>query len=74
MHRTHARARSLIDGILEYARSGTSLATEPVDTGVLMADVAASLTNAIDQLHGELEIADQTLRAANHMRRARHMR
>ena len=58
VHQTHARARSLVDGILEYARSGTSLAAEPVDTGALVADVAASLTNAIDHLHGELEIAD----------------
>jgi light-regulated signal transduction histidine kinase (bacteriophytochrome) len=58
VHQTHARARSLVDGILEYARSGTSLATEAVDTGALVADVAASLTNAIHELHGELEIGD----------------
>jgi signal transduction histidine kinase len=58
VHQTHARARSLVDGILEYARSGTSLAAEPVDTGALVADVATSLTNAIDRLHGEVEIAE----------------
>jgi signal transduction histidine kinase len=57
VRQTHSRARSLIDGILEYARSGTSLAIDRVDTGTLVADVAASLTNAIEQLHGELEIA-----------------
>jgi signal transduction histidine kinase len=57
VQQTHARARSLIEGILEYARSGSTLATEPVDTGALMSDVAASLTNAVEQLHGRLEIA-----------------
>jgi signal transduction histidine kinase len=56
VHQTHARARSLVDGILEYARSGTTLATEPVDTGALVADVAASLTNAIDELRADVEI------------------
>jgi signal transduction histidine kinase len=56
VQRTHARARSLIDGILEYARSGTTLALEPVDTAALVADVAASLTNAIEELGAEVEI------------------
>jgi light-regulated signal transduction histidine kinase (bacteriophytochrome) len=56
VHQTHARARSLVDGILEYARSGTTLATEPVHTQVLMADVAASLANAIDALGGDVDI------------------
>jgi signal transduction histidine kinase len=41
VQQTHARARSLIEGILEYARSGNTLATEPVDTGALLSDVAA---------------------------------
>ena len=58
VYRTHARARGLIDGILEYARSGTSLLAEPVDTGALAADVAASLTNAIERFDGRLKIAD----------------
>ena len=56
VHQTHARARSLVDGILEYARSGTSLTTEPVDTAALVADVAASLTNAIEELNGRVEV------------------
>jgi light-regulated signal transduction histidine kinase (bacteriophytochrome) len=56
VHRTHARARSLVDGILEYARSGTTLAMEPVDTGALAADVAASLAHAVQELGGEVEI------------------
>ena len=58
MRQTHVRARGLIDGILEYARSGTSLATESVDTSALVADVAASLANAVAQLNGRLEIAE----------------
>jgi signal transduction histidine kinase len=57
VRRTHARARSLVDGVLEYARSGTSLAAEAVDTYELMADVAASLANAVERLHGRLEIS-----------------
>ena len=57
VRRTHARARSLVDGVLEYARSGTSLAADPVDTHELMGDVAASLANAVERLHGRLEIA-----------------
>ena len=66
VRRAHSRARSLIDGILEYARSGTSLATEPVDTGALVADVAASLTNAVRQLHGRVEIAELPVVRADH--------
>jgi signal transduction histidine kinase len=58
VRQTHARARSLIDGILEYARSGTALATDEVHTGALVADVAASLASAIEQLDGQLEIAE----------------
>jgi signal transduction histidine kinase len=58
VRQTHARARSLVDGILEYARSGTGLAADAVDTAELVADVAASLTSAVEQLHGRLEIAE----------------
>jgi PAS domain S-box-containing protein len=57
VRRTHARARSLVDGVLEYARSGTSLAVDAVDTYELMTDVAASLANAVERLHGRLEIS-----------------
>jgi signal transduction histidine kinase len=58
VRQTHARARSLVDGILEYARCGTSLATDDVNTGALVADVAASLANATARLDGEIEIAE----------------
>jgi signal transduction histidine kinase len=57
VRRTHERALSLVDGVLEYARSGTSLAAEAVDTHELMVDVAASLANAVERLHGRLEIS-----------------
>jgi signal transduction histidine kinase len=58
VRRTHARARSLVDGILEYSRSGTALARDSVDTRELVGDVAASLANAIEQVHGQLELGD----------------
>jgi signal transduction histidine kinase len=57
MRRTHARARCLVDGVLEYARSGTGLAADAVDTYELMADVAASLAGAVERLQGRLEIS-----------------
>ena len=66
VRRAHARARSLIDGILEYARSGTSLAAEPVDTGALVTDVAASLTKAVQQLDGEVEIGELPVVRGDH--------
>jgi signal transduction histidine kinase len=50
---TFARMR----GVLEYARSGNTIASEAVDTGALLAEVASSLTNAVDELGGQLEIA-----------------
>jgi signal transduction histidine kinase len=58
VRQVHARARSLVDGVLEYARSGTSLAADAVDTGELMADVAASLANAVERLHGRVEVSE----------------
>ena len=57
VRRTHARARSLVDGVLEYARCGTSLAVDAVDTSELMADVAASLASAVERLDGRLEVS-----------------
>ena len=57
VRQTHARALSLVDGVLEYARSGTALAADAVDTDRLMAEVAASLSGALDRLDGRLEIS-----------------
>ena len=47
LRRTGVRARSLVDGILEYARHGTAVDAEDVD----MADVAAEV---VDSLAGAL--------------------
>ena len=58
VRQVHARARVLVDGVLEYARSGTSLAADAVDTGELMADVAASLANAVERLDGRVEVSE----------------
>jgi signal transduction histidine kinase len=58
VRQTHAQARSIVDGVLEYARSGTNLAAEPVDTADLLADVATSLRNAVEELGGHLEVAE----------------
>ena len=66
VRRAHTRARSLFDGILEYARSGTSLASEPVQTAALVADVAASLANAVQQLDGHVEIAELPVVRGDH--------
>jgi signal transduction histidine kinase len=68
VRQTHARARSLVDGILEYARSGTGLAADAVDTGALVADVACtrfrrsarcSSTRAVGRLWGRLHAPRQ---------------
>jgi signal transduction histidine kinase len=57
VRQTHTGARGLIDGVLDYASSGTSLAADPVDTAELMEDVAAALAGTVDQLNGRLEIS-----------------
>ena len=38
--------------------TGNTIASEPVDTRVVLAEVASSLTNAVQDLHGQLEIAE----------------
>ncbi len=52
----HDLREPLMAAGFEYARSGATLATEPVDTQALMAGVAASLANAIDALGGDVDI------------------
>src|SRR5215218_8814835 len=39
LRRTDARARTLVDGIMEYARHGTAMEFDAVDMAVLVADV-----------------------------------
>jgi signal transduction histidine kinase len=53
---SHARARGLVDGILEYARSGTGLDVASVDTTELVSEVATSLAGAVAKLGGEVEV------------------
>jgi light-regulated signal transduction histidine kinase (bacteriophytochrome) len=47
LRRTDARAKLLVDGVLEYARYGTAVEFEKVDLDVLVADVLDSLSAAI---------------------------
>jgi signal transduction histidine kinase len=47
LRRTDARAKLLVDGVLEYARYGTAVEFEKVDMDVLVGDVLDSLSAAI---------------------------
>jgi light-regulated signal transduction histidine kinase (bacteriophytochrome) len=47
VRRADARAKMLVDGILEHARYGTSVEFEKVDMSVLVADVLDSLSAAL---------------------------
>jgi signal transduction histidine kinase len=53
---SHARARSLVDGILEYAGSGTSLDRTAVDLGALVSEVVTSLAGRVAELGGEVAV------------------
>jgi signal transduction histidine kinase len=53
---TAERAKALIDGILEYARSGEAEDVDDVDSGELVAEVAGSLGAAIDRAGAEMRI------------------
>jgi signal transduction histidine kinase len=48
LRQTSTRARTLVDGILEYARHGTDVAFEPVDMDAVAAEVLGSLASALD--------------------------
>jgi signal transduction histidine kinase len=56
LRRTDARARSLVDGILEYARYGTTIEFESVDMAVLVADVLDSLAAALLQTGATVDV------------------
>jgi signal transduction histidine kinase len=58
LRQTHARAKSLVDGVLEYARSGTAVAMQDVDTSELVAEVADSLAVTVEDLHAKLDMTD----------------
>jgi signal transduction histidine kinase len=58
LRRTNARARLLIDGIMEYARHGTAMDFEQVDMAALVADVLESLTAVLSETGASVEVAD----------------
>jgi signal transduction histidine kinase len=58
LRRTDARARMLVDGIMEYARHGTAMEFEEVDMAVLVADVLDSLSAALMEANALVDIAE----------------
>ena len=58
LRQTATRAKSLVDGILEYARHGTEVAFEPVDMGALAAEVLHSLASALDSAAASVELGE----------------
>jgi signal transduction histidine kinase len=58
LRRTDARARMLVDGIMEYARHGTAMEFEEVDMAVLVADVLDSLSAALQDAHASVDVAE----------------
>jgi signal transduction histidine kinase len=58
LRRTDARARMLVDGIMEYARHGTAMEFEEVDMAVLVADVLDSLSAALMAADASVDVAE----------------
>jgi signal transduction histidine kinase len=58
LRRTNARARLLVDGIMEYARHGTAIEFEEVDMAVLVADVLDSLSAALMDADASVDVAE----------------
>ena len=56
LRRTNARARMLVDGIMEYARHGTAMELEEVDMAVLVADVLDSLSAALMDADASVDV------------------
>ena len=56
LRRTDARARMLVDGIMEYARHGTAMELEEVDMAVLVADVLDSLSAALMDADASVDV------------------
>jgi signal transduction histidine kinase len=55
---TNARAKRLVDGILEYARYGAAMNLERVDMGALVADVLDSLSAALRDAGASVAVAE----------------
>ena len=58
LRRTNARARMLVDGIMEYARHGTAMELEEVDMAVLVADVLDSLSAALMDADASVDVSE----------------
>ena len=58
LRRTNARARLLVDGIMEYARHGTAMEFEEVDMAALVADVLDSLSAALMDADASVDVAE----------------
>jgi signal transduction histidine kinase len=58
LRRTDARAKLLVDGILEYARYGTGVEFERIEMNVLVADVLDSLAAALLEASASIEVGD----------------
>jgi len=58
LRQTSTRARTLVDGILEYARHGTDVPFEPVDMDTLTDDVLGSLASALDGADADVVVQD----------------
>lgn len=57
LRRTDARAKTLVDGILEYARYGTSVDLQTVDMAVLVRDVLDSLSAGLEDAGASVDVA-----------------
>ena len=58
LRRTGARAKMLVDGILEYARHGTAATFEEVDMAALVADVVESLSAGLRDAGASVDVAE----------------
>jgi signal transduction histidine kinase len=58
LKRTQTRARTLVDGILEYARSGASVDAQDVDMGSVATEVTDSFAAAMRETSAEISVAE----------------
>jgi len=58
LRRAIARAKALVDGILEYARCGTSMEFEQVDMGQVVANVLSTLSARAAETGTTFEVGD----------------
>jgi signal transduction histidine kinase len=65
LRRTSSRARTLVDGILEYAREGTDVEFAPVDMSEVAAEVLDSLASGLDRAGASVEVGDLPTVAGN---------